>query len=234
MTIARCLSMLGLILLLAACGSRSPASELTQPSPVVPQTMTLSGQVFEVLAGGRAPAANIPLRAVVVTDDACSLPCRSVTRFTYWNTTSGSDGRYSVTNLPPGAAVILEASTLHQQTCGAGTELTADTRLDVEITSQANPQRSPAMPPLRVSGQVYEMTPVGRVGIGGASVGLEHHATDAPFLDVVTDADGRYTACGIPRGWQIALWVGKSGYSDTYTWKSFSADGTFDIELQRR
>jgi hypothetical protein len=232
MTPARCVSTLGLILLLHGCGPPSPA--LTQPSPVVPQTTNLSGQVFEVLASGRAPAANIPLLAVVVTSEACASPCRSTTRFTYWNTTSGSDGRYALTNLPPGAAVILEGSTLYQQTCGAGTELSADTRLDVEITSHANPQRSPTMTPLRVSGQVYEMTASGRIGIAGASIGLEHHAPDAPFLDVVTDADGRYTICGIPRSWPIAFWVGKSGYSDSYTWRSFGADGTLDIELQRR
>jgi hypothetical protein len=112
--------------------------------------------------------------------------------------------------------------------------LSAVTELDLEITSTSNPQPSPTMPPLRVSGQIFEMTSNGRVGVGGASIGLDWMGPDSPFITVNADKNGRYTTCGIPAHAPIAFWALKAGYTDSYTWHQFSTDGTLDIELTRR
>jgi hypothetical protein len=219
----------------AACGSGSPTSPTTASNPGAQRTTaaTLSGQVFELIPGGRVPAGNIALVAVVVTTSGCSPPCVSTTKYTYESTTTAPDGRYDFAALPSGSAVILTNSPAHQQVCGAGTELSGTATLDVEITSKANPQPSPTMPPLRVTGQVYEMARTGRVGVRDAWIALEHHAPDAPFLTFYTGADGRYTMCGIPPNWQISFDVGKTGYDGSYAWHTFTGDMTLDIELRR-
>jgi hypothetical protein len=225
----------GAIVSVPGCGAGMPTAPTTA-SNADPQriaTATLSGRVFELIPGDRVPAANISVVAVVVTTSGCGPPCVSMTKYTYENTMTGSDGRYNFPALPPGSAVILTDSPAHQQVCGAGTELRTITTLDVEITSKANPQPSRTMPPLRVAGQVYEVTSSGRVGVRDAWVALEHHAPDAPFLTIHTGGDGRYTLCGIPANWQISFDVGKTGYDGSYAWHTFTGDTTVDIELRR-
>ena len=218
-----------------ACGGGMPTSPTTASNADVQRgaTGTLSGRVFELIPGDRVPAANILVVAVVVTSSSCSPLCVSTTKYTYENTMTGSDGRYNFPALPSGSAVLLTNSPAHQQVCGAGTELRGSATLDVEITSTASPQPSPTMPPLRVAGQVYEMTPGGRVGVRDAWIALEHHGPDAPFLTLSTGADGRYAMCGIPANWQISFDVGKTGYDRSYAWHTFTGDTTVDIELRR-
>jgi hypothetical protein len=184
----------------------------------------LSGVVFEVVPGGRIPAAGVPLLAVIATTTG---------NFTRVGTTTGPDGRYQLSDLPRGSAIILPATLTYQLACGAAAELTPATRLDVEITSSANPQPSPTNPPLRISGQVYEMTAPGRVGVDRATVWLEWKASDSPFVAFVTGSDGRYTMCGIPPNTLLAFGVWKEGYDDPYDWHTFGGDGTVDIELRR-
>jgi hypothetical protein len=195
----------------------------------------LSGQVFELIPGGRLPAANVLVHVGVMTISGCAPPCISATRFTYETTTTGPDGRYSFQQLPAGSAVVLAYSANYRQVCGAGIELGAATQLDVEVTSTANPQLSPTMPPLHVTGQVYEITPAGRVGVSGAWIGMDHHVPDSPFLTVFTDAEGRYAACGIPPNWPIGFDTGKTGYefAGQTVWHYFRADTTLDIEMRR-
>jgi hypothetical protein len=237
-TSALCMVVLCLMLPTAACNSdsRSPTPGVTTPSPLSqpPVPLTLSGQVFEITPGGRVPAADFPLLVVVVTTSGCAPPCVSTRNWTRENTRTGPDGRYNFRQLPPGSAAVLASSATHDQVCGAGVELGVETQLDVEITSRANPQPSPTMPPLRVAGQVYEMTPAGRVAVSGASIGMDHHGPDSPFFTVFSDAEGRYTACGIPANWPMAFWTGKPGYVDSYVWHRFIADSAVDIELKRQ
>ena len=225
---------------IAAClgcdgGGASLVNPTPAPSSLAEVPRALSGQVFQLMPGGRVAAANIDVLAVVVTTSGCAAPCVSATRFTYHNTITGPDGRYSFPQLPAGSAVLLANLTMHQQVCGAGAELGVATQLDVEITSSANPQPSPMPPPLRVTGQIYEMTEAGRVGVSGASIGIDHHVPDAPFLTVFTGADGFYTACGIPANWPILFDIGKTGYEvvNRTSWRHFTADTTLDIEMRR-
>jgi hypothetical protein len=158
-----------------------------------------------------------------------------IQKATYETTTTGPDGQYHFPKLPPGPAVVLANSPGRRQVCGAYAELTAMTQLDVEITSIADPQPSPTLPSVKVTGQMYEMTPGGRVGVGGAELYMEWH-NDMPFLSVYADANGNYTACGIPANRPIAFWpfVWHQGFEDPYVWHQFSGDTTIDIELKRR
>jgi hypothetical protein len=217
------------------CGeSKSPVNPTPASSPAANVPMTLSGTVFEVSPGARIPAPGISVTAVVVTDSSCSPPCTNKRTWVRETTTSGPDGRYHFPLLPPGPAIVLTSSSAHLQVCGAATTLSANAHLDVEITSKANPQPSPTMPPLTITGQIYETTTSGRVGLDGASVYMEWIAPDSPFMTFSADKNGRFSACGIPANTPIAFWTFKTGYSQPYDWHQFSKDSTVDIELTRR
>jgi hypothetical protein len=92
-----------------------------------------------------------------------------------------------------------------------------------------------------VTGQIYEVTPAGRVGLGGAVIYV-YWANDGYFLTVVADADGYYLACGIPANRPMAFEVARNlsagyngDYEIPYIWYQFGgADLTRDIELKRR
>jgi hypothetical protein len=86
-----------------------------------------------------------------------------------------------------------------------------------------------------VTGQVYETTPAGRVGVGGVEVWIEWQP-DTTFLTVRTDENGRYTACGIPVGWPIEFspWFANHTYEQLSRWYQFLSDTTVDFELKRR
>ena len=214
-----------LLLFSLACGrdTLSPA----QPAPTtLPGATALSGQLFEVTTGGRIPTAGHLVTAVARSES---------TRVNYYDTTTQADGRFYFAQLSGATVVLLtDASGAYRQVCGAFAVLHGSTQLDVEITSKANPQPSPTLPPLRVRGQIYEMTDSGRLGVAGAMIGLEHDSPDAPFLTVVADANGRYTACGIPPDRPISFATWHEAYMDTYNWHRFHADTTLDIEIRRR
>ena len=230
----RAVALIALVATLGCHDSKSPVNPTPASSPAANVPMTLSGTVFEVLPGTRVPAPGVSLMAVVVTDSSCSPPCANKRTWVREETTSGPDGRYHFPVLPPGPAIVLTSSSAHQQVCGAATTLTAATQLDVEVTSKSNPQPSPTMPPLTITGHVYETTPSGRVGLDGASIYMEWIAPDSPFMTFNADKNGHFTACGIPANTQIAFWTFKTGYNNPYDWHQFSRDSTVDIELTRR
>lgn len=221
--------------LVAGCdtphGPTPPPGPGTSGPPSVPAgTVTLSGRVFEIGPGSRTPAANRSLWAAVGPP-----PLVSGAISTFFTTTDSS-GRYTITQLPAGhIAVVHAGSTDYPQLCAAGLQLRAGAaELDVEITSSANPQPSPTMPHLIISGQIYEMTSAGRVGIAGAYFGVDWNVDSPLFGGLFTDADGRYSLCGIPRGWLIEFLAGKPGrYTDVAIWRGFDANTTFDVELKR-
>ena len=69
---------------------------------------------------------------------------------------TGPDGRFSVGELPEGRVVVTANTAAHAQVCGATSILGATTQLDVEITSRTHRRPSLTLPPLRVSGQLFE------------------------------------------------------------------------------
>src|SRR5262245_18685540 len=226
---------LWVMLAIGACDS--PSAGPTPPTPPTPSapsaaTTNLSGLVFEITPAGRIPLADIQVSAVV-------MPAAGG-MYTHPTTYTGADGRYSFLQLPPGSAVVHAHSAGRRQVCGALPALTANTLQDLEVTSTTNPQPSPNPVPLRLTGQIFDHMPSGRVGLGGAVIYIDF-ANDGPFLTVVADADGRYLACGIPLNRPMAFEVARdlsAGYNGDYEipriWYQFGADATRDFELKRR
>lgn len=233
-TNGKCLvAALSLAWLLAGCDTPlTGPTQQSSPPPVPAGTFTLSGRVFLIGPAGRTPAASQPVWAVVG-------PRAGGTggAYTYANTTTDADGRYAITQLPAGFAVVHahgDYTAGYRQVCGAALQLGLDPpERDVEITSRANPQPSPTMPQLIVSGQIYETTSAGRVAVDAATIYLEWQY-DSALVEVLSGADGRYSVCGIPRNWLIAFGVSKPGYIDPIAGHQFSGDSTLDIELKRR
>jgi hypothetical protein len=195
-------------------------------------TTSLSGQVFELTPAGRFPLGNVEVLAIVLAPGPGT--------HTYVGTTTGTDGRYSFTELPAGSAVVRAFSPGRAQVCGALIALTATTQQDLEMTSTANPQQSPNPNPLRVTGRIYEMTPSGPVGLAGAEINIEW-ANDGGFVAATADGNGYYLACGIPPNRLMAFEVFRNpfdGYGGEYeiprSWYQFSGDATLDFELKRR
>lgn len=222
-------TVVSLIVAGAGCDSRTPVG-VTGPNPSEPSPpASLSGQVFEISAAGRSPADGVTVFASVLTTSG------SRRTATYHQATTGPDGRYLFTELTYGSVSVRALAPNSRQVCAAGAELGPATQLDVEITSSANPQPSPAPSPLRITGQIYEMTQAGRVGFAGWSIGIDRHAPDLAFLTVHADANGYYTACGIPAHWPILFDIGNEIYEAVSGagWHQFSGDTTVDIEMRR-
>jgi hypothetical protein len=226
---------LSAILSIAACGSTStspkppPLDPLLPPSPA---SFSVSGRVLEVISGVHAPAGDFPVFVRVLARN-CTAPVCAAAQ----STRTGPDGRYSFGALPEGRVVVTANTAAHAQVCGATSILSAATQLDVEITSRTNRQPSLTMPPLRVSGLLFQMTPAGRVGVSRGEIALElsldasaQTTSTAFFLEVDADANGNYLACGLPANWPIRL---TSGFEDYQRWHQFSADATLDIERRQ-
>jgi hypothetical protein len=192
--------------------------------------------VFEVISGAHVPVADFPVFVRVLSRN-CTAPVCTDSFSAAQSTRTGADGRYSFGELPQGRVVISANTAAHAQVCGATSVLSTTTQLDVEITARTNRQSSLTMPPLRVSGQLFQMTPTGRVGVSRGEIALQlsldasaQSTSTAFFLEVDADANGNYVACGLPANWPI-LFI--SGHEDYQKWHQFSADGTLDIERRQ-
>jgi hypothetical protein len=192
----------------------------------------VSGHVFEVLAGTHVPAADFPVR-VRVLSPGCTAPV-CVDALT---TRTGPDGRYTFSDLPAGRVVVTANTAAHAQVCGVTSVLPVTAPLDVEITARTNRQPSVTMPALRVSGQLFRMTPAGRMGVSHGEIalalsldGTAQTPLAAFFLEVDADANGDYVACGLPATWLIRF---VSGFEDYEAWHRFTTDATLDIERRQ-
>jgi hypothetical protein len=192
----------------------------------------VSGHVFEVDSGAHVPAADFPVFVRVLSRN-CTAPVCTAAQ----STRTDPDGRYSFAELPGGRVVVTANTAAYAQVCGATADLRATTPLDVEITTRPNRRPSLTMPPLRVSGLLFQMTPSGRVGVSRGEIALAlsmdasaQTTSTAFFLEVDTDANGNYLACGLPANWPIRF---ISGFEDYQAWHQFSADATLDIERRQ-
>ena len=225
------------ILSIVACGSSSGSSGPAQPSPSPsptppPSSFSVSGRVFAVDSGAHVPAPDFRVLVRVLARN-CTVPVCADAQ----STRTGSDGRYSFDGLPAGRVVVTANTAEYAQVCGATAVLSGSTQLDVEITSRNNRRPSLTLPPLRVTGQLFRMTPAGRVGVGRSEIALDlsldasaQTTMTAFFLEVDTDANGNYLACGLPAEWPIRF---VSGFEDYQAWHRFSADATLDIERRQ-
>jgi hypothetical protein len=228
------------ILSIAACGSpnsspgsMSPSSPSPPTPPSPPASFSVSGHVFEVISGAHVPAADFPVFVRVLSRN-CTAPVCTESFSAAQSTRTGADGRYSFGGLPEGRVIVSANTASHAQICGATSVLSATTQLDVEITSRTNRRPSLTMSPLRVSGQLFQVTRAGRVGVSRGEIALQlsmdasvQTTSTAFFLEVDADANGNYLACGLPANWPI-LFI--SGNEDYQKWHQFGADGTLDIE----
>lgn len=222
-----------LVVPMTACDGPSPTMPNVPPARPAPPAATevsLSGQVFDLTPEGRIPAAAVLLGVSVLSGNCPGNPC--TTTHTWRTTETGPDGRYSFSSLPAGTAALRSLLGTHRQVCGAFTPLRVSTQLDLEITSKANPQLPLALAPLRITGQVYEATAAGRIGVAGALVYFDW-AWETFFFGVEADGDGRYAVCGIPPNWQMGTAAWQDGYDEAYSYRYFNADTTLDFELKR-
>lgn len=216
-------------------GCASPATPASHGNPTAPSSgapvVTLSGTVFNVGAGGRTPASNWPLRVVVG-------PAPGIGgMYSYHQLTTDSSGRYTIPGVIPGFLAVAHAGghpLNYVQPCAAAIQLRAGTTvLDIEVVSSADTPDWERRP-LVISGQVYETTRAGRSAVSGASIAVNWQPDTYLYGGTVaTDADGRYSFCGIPSGWDVELEASKPGYDSPSSWQRFSADAAFDIELKR-
>jgi hypothetical protein len=189
-----------------------------------------------VISGAHVPVSDFPVFVRVLSRN-CTAPVCTDSFSAAQSTRTAADGRYNFSDLPEGRVVVSANTASHAQVCGATSVLSATTQLDVEITSRTNRQPSLTMPPLRVSGQLFQMTLAGRAGLSRGSLDLSlsldasaQTTSTAFFLEVDADANGNYLACGLPANWPIRF---ISGYEDYQKWHQFGADGTLDIERQQ-
>ena len=219
----------------ASCGSQgTPASQSTPAGPSAAagaRLVTLSGTVFELGAGGRTPAPHWPLQVVVGPPPGIS------GTYSYHQLTTDSSGRYTTPEAIAGFFAVAHAGghpLNYAQPCVAAVQLIAGTELEIQVVSRTSLPASVERRPLVISGQVYETTPTGRSPVSGASIAMNWQPDTYLYGGtVVTDADGRYSFCGIPSGWNVEFEASKPGYDFASGWQRFSADTDFDIELKR-
>jgi hypothetical protein len=174
-------------------GSRSP----TGPIPAIASTGTLSGVVFEPTSQGDVLLPGLEFEIH--------------TRFGPFlgTVTSDATGRYTLPDVPRGTQIALAlayAGLPVGQQCVASTTVEGDTVLDVELTRVHGSSRLPRSP--TVSGVVFETPPAGRQPIPHASVYYDWNCLDGtPEAWTVTDANGHYELCRLPRGGCIVVVV---------------------------
>ena len=178
------------------------------------------------------PVADFPVFIRVLARSCTAAICTAAQ-----STRTGPDGRYSVGELPEGRVVVTANTAAYAQVCGATSVLSTTTPLDVEVTTRNNRRPSLSMPPLHVSGLLFQATPAGRMGVSHGEIALElsldpvaHTSSAAFFLEVDADATGNYLACGLPPNWPIRF---TSGFEDYQAWHQFSGDTTLDIERRK-
>jgi hypothetical protein len=114
-----------------------------------------------------------------------------------------TDGKYIISNLPGGSRLRVTAfadwrnGTL-KQTCGAYAVVNRDTVRDVELVRLGT--RGQTFAPPILSGVVFEITSEGRRPVVDTPV-IYYSEYWASFdVYTLTDSQGRYEICGLPRG----------------------------------
>jgi hypothetical protein len=218
-------------LLVSACGgtSVSPVAP-TAATPVAPApsfpVVRLTGQVTDV--------ARRPLAAHVGV-----FPLRiSQTWYGAWGRGSESDGsgRYQITNAPehPDTAYVRAWKDGYVQQCAAAVTLAGDTSADLTLTPIADVAIAglPAILAARqMSGTVYTSREGQRQPLAGAWVGWEMDM-DTVVADTVTDSQGRYRLCGMPKDHIYGLYAARVGTgAPVYAEVAAGGDAVVDFDL---
>jgi hypothetical protein len=187
----------------AACGDTPTSPDTTN------RTTRLSGTVTEMSTAGRSP-----VEGAVVTHVA-----------TGRSATTDSTGAYSIAEIPAGLATIVATKDGYDTTTRSVT-VSGETRLDLELARRR-------IPPVALSGLVYERTAAGQVPIPGVPV------EDSNFhVGSVTDAEGRYRIdyrrFNVDRNYVANLYVAKEGFWPVSLSVAIEGEALLDIELVRR
>ena len=234
----RHLSSVAVLLCVAACGSGAPASNTTPttptaPSPVAPSPFVATGAV--TLDGTPARGARVSVMAM--------------TPRSAWPAGDGitdAAGRYRIplrdfidglAQRPTIFAVAADWPRLVQPCVASAIVSGAETQVDVQIVSAgvASSVPAPTVQGTRsIIGTIFEATPGGRQPVAGALVAWE--LWDTPLALTRSDADGRYSLCGLPREPLTGLWAMRDGYaiSASHSAQAGIGETVVDIELKRR
>lgn len=216
-----------------ACGGDSVAplaptapTAPTPPPPSVFPLVTVTGQVTD--AAGRPTAASVvvyPLRS-------------SPAWYGAWGRGSQTDasGRYRIANAPEHHDTVYVRAWKdgYFQQCATAGILAGDTSADLTLVAKADVVITglPALPNSRqIGGTVYTTKDNQRQPLAGAWVGWEM-AMDTVVADTVTDSQGRYRLCGLPRDRVSGLYAVKVGTNaPVYTQVAAGGDAVIDFEV---
>jgi hypothetical protein len=218
-----------LAILVSACGgtTASPVAP-TAPTPTAAPSfpvVRLTGHVSDTL--GRPLVANVavfPLRL-------------SPPWYGPWGRASQSDasGRYQIADAPedPDTAYVHASKDGYVQPCASAITLATDMSVDLTLTPVANVavMALPSLPNARqIGGTVYTSKDGERQPVAGASVGWEM-AMDTVVAETVTDAQGRYRICGLPRDRLSGVYAQKGNGMPKYIDVAAGGDALVDFDL---
>ena len=188
--------------------------------------VTVTGQVTD--AAGRPIMANVvvyPLRM-------------SPAWYGPWGRGSQTDasGRYRIANAPEHHDTVYVRAWKdgYVQQCATAVVLASDASADLTLTAKADAVITglPAPPNSRqISGTVYQMKDNERQPLAGVWVGWEP-IMDTVVADTVTDSQGRYRLCGLPRDRVDALFAVRQGtLAPVYATAAAGGDAVIDFEV---
>jgi hypothetical protein len=197
--IATCLAVLA-----SACGDSVtppvPTMPTPRPAPRFP-VVTVAGQVTDPF--GRPVIANVVVYPLQMSE----------AWYGPWGRGGQSDlsGRYRIPNAPEHSGTVFVRAWRdgYVQQCATTVVLAEDTNADVTLSGRADvvivglPDRPNSR---QISGTVYTLEDNDRHPAAGVSVGWEP-IMDTVVADTVTDAQGRYRLCGLPRDRVDALFA---------------------------
>jgi hypothetical protein len=182
---------------------------------------SISGVLTLRTATGTAPLANTGVGAFVVMTNGSGYGMAPAI--------TDADGRYRFSNVPNGQVFLFGGAPHAYQPCVAiATVSGANGEKDIELLDSAVTRPLTAADSPILSGIVYRYTNAGRQPVAGAAIEFEYPA--AIVAQTITDAQGRYSLCGLPMGrgglnvWLDGLPVGGSIVN-------ISGDQVLDFEL---
>jgi hypothetical protein len=230
--------------------SESPAATPTQSHRATPftglpsstflatpgVTHTITGTITELGPQGQQPVAGARIDVYLY----------SSSRSGHWmSDVTETNGRYELWGIPSGAIALLYAGKGNDleyvQPCVHEVTVTNDVSLDIEIVprlaggaaANAAARRGSAT---FLTGVVYGQPPDGtRAPLPDAVVWLDGDMTPLAAT-TITDPDGRYVLCGIPRGRHDFAVTAEGGYDilkNPQRSIDVAGDMTLDVELRR-
>jgi hypothetical protein len=220
-------------LLLVACqggqATLAPGAPTGSPAATPAATFTLSGVVFENVAGTKQAIADAGIYI-------WGVPCVVGRGFctTWYSSVNGSvlsdaDGRYVAPDVPARNVSIIAGKSGYVQPCAAtGGAQQADVQVELASVASFNTATPPPLltSGVRVRGTVFEMTADGPRGVPGAYISVET-LPDLVVASTMTDLTGHFTMCNVGG----TLYVGKSRYVES---AGVSPSDGMAVELTRQ